>query len=190
MTSRRELILDAAIRVLAGGGPRALTHRAVDAAAGLPAGSTSNHFRSRDALLSALVDRVAEVETGAWGALAASRTVDTPDALALLLTDLVALVTGPAREVTTARYALFAEAPRHEELRHRIAGASASIAAAGTHWLASLGSAKPEAHAAILLAYLDGVILHQLAAPEPETVLRARLETLLAALLPERGRPR
>ncbi|MFC7482775.1 TetR/AcrR family transcriptional regulator [Luedemannella flava] len=57
MVNRRDDLLDAAITVLGEGGMRALTHRAVDAAAGLPAGSTSNYFRTRDALLGAVIDR-------------------------------------------------------------------------------------------------------------------------------------
>lgn len=41
VTGRRRLLLDAAVTVVAGGVLRALTHRAVDAAAGVPQGSTS-----------------------------------------------------------------------------------------------------------------------------------------------------
>src|SRR6266487_2562015 len=59
MAGRREELLDAAITVLGERGIHALTHRAVDTAAGLPAGSTSNHFRTRDALLDAVVERFA-----------------------------------------------------------------------------------------------------------------------------------
>src|SRR5919107_1137181 len=55
MADRRSVILDAALRVIAEQGMRALTHRAVDAAAGLPGGSTSYYFRSRAALLTGCV---------------------------------------------------------------------------------------------------------------------------------------
>src|SRR5262245_42599709 len=51
MKSRELVLLDAAIEVLAERGTRGLTHRAVDARAGLPLGSTSNRFRTRNALL-------------------------------------------------------------------------------------------------------------------------------------------
>ena len=64
-------MLDAAITVLGGRGVRGLTHRAVDAAAGAPAGTTSNHFRTRDALLDGVVDRFAERERDALRDLAA-----------------------------------------------------------------------------------------------------------------------
>ena len=57
---RRRQLADAAITVLARTGMRGLTHRAVDAEAALPAGSTSNHFRTRRALTIGVVDRLAE----------------------------------------------------------------------------------------------------------------------------------
>lgn len=57
---RRAALSDAGLRVLSRSGPRGLTHRAVDKEAGCPAGTTSNYFRTRDALLSALADRIYE----------------------------------------------------------------------------------------------------------------------------------
>lgn len=67
MTSTRaQRIADAAIALLAERGLRGLTHRAVDEAAGLPPGSTSNHARTRAALLSAALDRLAELEAAGF----------------------------------------------------------------------------------------------------------------------------
>jgi DNA-binding transcriptional regulator YbjK len=57
---RRAALADAGLRVLATTGARGLTHRAVDAEAGVPIGTTSNYFRSRDALLGALAERIME----------------------------------------------------------------------------------------------------------------------------------
>jgi DNA-binding transcriptional regulator YbjK len=59
-TERRIQLADAGLAVLAESGARGLTHRAVDAAAGLPAGTASNYFRTRDALLGALGERIFE----------------------------------------------------------------------------------------------------------------------------------
>jgi DNA-binding transcriptional regulator YbjK len=62
---RRELLADAGLRVLARAGARGLTHRAVDREAGVPAGTASNYFRSRDALLNGLAERIfARMEAG------------------------------------------------------------------------------------------------------------------------------
>ena len=57
----------AAVEVFAARGVHGLTHRAVDQAAGLPQGSTSNLFRTRQALVTAVADDVAQarVEQGA-----------------------------------------------------------------------------------------------------------------------------
>lgn len=57
---RRADLCDAGLRVLAQVGPRGLTHRAIDKEAGCPAGTTSNYFRTRDALVGALADRIYE----------------------------------------------------------------------------------------------------------------------------------
>ncbi|TWD73356.1 TetR family transcriptional regulator [Kribbella amoyensis] len=48
---RRTALVDAAIEVLASDGARGLTFRSVDQAAGVPAGTASNYFTNRDALL-------------------------------------------------------------------------------------------------------------------------------------------
>ena len=58
--TRRRLLADAGLRVLAEHGTRGLTHRAVDTEAGVPVGTASNYFRSRDAMLGALGERILE----------------------------------------------------------------------------------------------------------------------------------
>ncbi|MFE3197438.1 TetR/AcrR family transcriptional regulator [Embleya sp. NPDC055664] len=60
-SARRRAIADGAIEVLARAGVHGFSHRAVDEAAGLPAGTTSNYFRSRDVLLGAAAERVLEL---------------------------------------------------------------------------------------------------------------------------------
>src|SRR5262249_22157954 len=52
---------DAAIDLLATSGIHGLTHRAVEKAAGLPAGTAANYFRSREALLMATAQRIVEL---------------------------------------------------------------------------------------------------------------------------------
>jgi DNA-binding transcriptional regulator YbjK len=49
-SARRTALVDAAIEVLARDGARGLTFRAVDTEAGVPAGTASNYFPSRDEL--------------------------------------------------------------------------------------------------------------------------------------------
>lgn len=57
-TPRQRELVEAAVRVVAASGLRGLTHRAVDAEAGLPEGSCSAYLRTRLALLTALTDYV------------------------------------------------------------------------------------------------------------------------------------
>ncbi|MEM9135378.1 MAG: TetR family transcriptional regulator [Actinomycetota bacterium] len=56
--TRRKELADAGLRVLARAGARGLTHRAVDTEAGVPTGTCSNYFGSRDELLGALAEHV------------------------------------------------------------------------------------------------------------------------------------
>ncbi|MER7108610.1 TetR/AcrR family transcriptional regulator [Streptomyces sp. NPDC000229] len=55
---RRTALLDAAIDVLAREGARGLTFRAVDAQAGVPAGTSSNYFANREDLLTQAGSRI------------------------------------------------------------------------------------------------------------------------------------
>jgi DNA-binding transcriptional regulator YbjK len=55
---RRTVLVDAAIEVLARDGARGLTFRAVDGEAGVPAGTASNYFANRNALLAQAAERI------------------------------------------------------------------------------------------------------------------------------------
>jgi DNA-binding transcriptional regulator YbjK len=181
-TERQELVLDAAIDVLGTAGLRGLTHRAVDAAAGLPLGSTSNHFRSRSALIEGIVGRLEALDRADWETFAGAAQPAGIDGLAAALAGFVRHATGPARTRTAARYGLFLEAAARPELREPLARSRASITSWGTEWIRRLGSPTPQVHCRLVLDYLDGVILHQIAFPErgfdPEPGIRAVLATL------------
>ncbi|WP_231445990.1 TetR/AcrR family transcriptional regulator [Brevibacterium zhoupengii] len=58
MISRRILVADTAIGVVATAGLRGLTHRAVDDFAGLPVGSTSNCYSTRNDLVTGIASRI------------------------------------------------------------------------------------------------------------------------------------
>src|SRR3954447_21985523 len=76
-SARARQVGDAAIAVLAEHGARGLTHRAVDQAAGLPPGTTSNYARTRAALLTLALARIDELDTAeaTGGALDGGDTV-------------------------------------------------------------------------------------------------------------------
>lgn len=168
MSDRRTLVLDAAIAVLGAGGLRQLTHRAADAAAGLPAGSTSNLFRTRDALLGGVLDRLQERETAAWGRLLADGPPATVEEFAGKVGTLLADLTGPYRELPLARQAIFHEAAFRPDLQTRIAAGERALVDYGAGLLAPLGAADPPGAVHALLALIDGLLLLQLAAPVPD----------------------
>ncbi|MFC7329072.1 TetR/AcrR family transcriptional regulator [Marinactinospora rubrisoli] len=58
---RRRALADAAVALLADQGAHGLTHRSVERLAGLPAGTASNYFRNREALLVAAAERILEL---------------------------------------------------------------------------------------------------------------------------------
>jgi DNA-binding transcriptional regulator YbjK len=181
--SRSDQLLDAAITVLGTRGARYLTHRAVDAAAGLPAGSTSNNFRTRDALVVGIIRRVAERERQTWEALAGPAGAATADRLVVALAALLRQLTGPDRVLTQARFAIFVEVAQRPDLQPHLGGAMDDIRRWGAAWLAALGSTDPDRDCRLVLDHLDGALLHQLAfldpAFDPEPGLRALLTGLL-----------
>ncbi|WP_329388836.1 TetR family transcriptional regulator [Streptomyces sp. NBC_01351] len=163
-TDRRTLIADTAIGLVAAAGLRGLTHRAVDGAAQLPAGSTSYYFRTRTALIGACYQRLAELDLDDLDAdgppvAALSDRDATARALAGLL--LRWLTVGRARQL--ARFELSLEAARNPELEadlHRAGQGARSRAAA---ILAALGADHPEEAAELLAAWTDGLLYDRLA---------------------------
>lgn len=58
---RRNQLTDTAIEIIVRDGLHGLSHRAVDEATGVPRGTTSNYFRSREALLAGVIRRLVEL---------------------------------------------------------------------------------------------------------------------------------
>ncbi|MFZ0158854.1 MAG: hypothetical protein WAL50_07485 [Kineosporiaceae bacterium] len=181
--SRRDLVLDSAIEVLGEGGVRALTHRGVDAAAGLPAGSTSNLFRTRQALSDAVAERITARELANWEDLALRLSPSTPAELARALAAFVQESAGAHRTLTLARYAILVEAAQRPELRARLAVTGARVNARFAAVLAMLGSRDPERDLHLILNYGTGVLLHQLAVPDPAFDPAPQLTVLLESLI-------
>ncbi len=189
MSDRRAVILDAALGVLAGQGMRGLTHRAVDAAADLPAGSTSYYFRSRSALVTGCVDRLltldAEREIPDLAAVPPGRLVDA-------LADVAVAMATTERTRTLARYELTLAATRDPDLRAALVAGGDAVRRLGAGVLAAAAVPDPEGTAADLAAVLDGMVLTALLrGPEDADALAAAVRTVVGRLLrggDERGR--
>jgi DNA-binding transcriptional regulator YbjK len=186
--SRSDLVADTALALLAERGMRGLTHRAVDEAAGLPQGSTSNLARTRQALLELAVRRLADREAR----VLALHEMPDPRAGTGSLADALALATHRAltrnRELTLARYELALEATRRPELRAYFDATGARFREQLAALVTGMGSTDPARHTLSLIAWADGLMFSCVAGsfgaevPSLEEV-RAGLRELLDGML-------
>ncbi|WP_228972976.1 TetR/AcrR family transcriptional regulator [Streptomyces sp. DH12] len=183
LPDRRALIADAAISTVATAGLRGLTHRAVDTAAGLPAGSTSYYFRTRSALISACYLRLAELtvaDVDRWEADHGRGLTPAPaagtdhvrpegrvhadlDSAAVALAALLHHWLTAARERQLARFELSLEATRRPELRADLRTAGLAARSRAADLLAALGAPRPGPAADLLVAWTDGLLYDRLA---------------------------
>ncbi|MER6503542.1 TetR family transcriptional regulator [Streptomyces sp. NPDC001455] len=162
-TTRRQELANAAIGTLARAGMRGLTHRAVDEAAGVPTGTCSYYFRTRQALLQATVERLAEADL----ADLADRPVITEPAdiaqVAAVAAGLVERWVTDGRERMLARYELSLESTRRPELHAVLVAAGEAYRAVAQDLLTAMGACDPPSQAPILVAFLDGLVFDHLA---------------------------
>ena len=183
--SRRAEIADAAITTLAQDGMRGLTHRAVDRAAGLPEGSASYYFRTRQALLQATVERLAELDSAEMlpstsPPVQSGHELDAFAATAAAIIDNL-LTTGRERQL--ARYELALEATRRPELRDALVASGAAIRAMVASQFAAAGIRQPGQRAANFVAFVDGLVFDQIAGAGARNLTSADLAAAIRALL-------
>jgi DNA-binding transcriptional regulator YbjK len=183
LTDRRTEILDGALAVLAEQGMRGLTHRAVDAAAGLPVGSTSYYFRSRSALVGGCVARLLELDLAVEVPVVRAAPVDL-DGLAGALTGVGVAMATVQRHRTMARYELSLAAVRDPDLRAALVRGGDTIRGLASGALRALHALDPDAAAAELAATLDGLVLTALVrGPHDPDALAAWLRPALSRVL-------
>lgn len=179
MSSLRDRAVDAAVELLGTQGLKSLTHRRIDQKAHLPAGSTSNYFRTRHALLAGVADAIVQRE------MVGARPAFTPKTTGEFLDELVALLDRTTRDqriLTTARLVLFMEASHDPTLREALWRGRATIAAALEPVLLTLGARDPKTAAGTLMACAEGLILHRIARDD-DTDVRPILDLALRAAL-------
>ena len=154
---RREQILEAALRLIGRSGRQAVTHRAVAEEAGVPLGSTTYYFDSRDDLLAQALEYVAAEEIERYGQLGGElRQVRSGRELAdRLIEELVAAARD--RVAYTAEYELWLEAGRRPELREAAQNWCDAEQRALAGALEDLGSSDPAADASLVVAAIDGL---------------------------------
>lgn len=178
MPDRRTELMDAALRVVADKGMKGLTHRAVDAAAQLAEGTTSNYYRNRAALVEAVLDRLEQLDVALLQDQGQAGPPGNIEELARQLAALVLALAGEHAALTRARLALSLDKPEAVTAGHfRLVGGLEQA-------LTALGVADAAARARDVADYGDGVLLHMLTVRQGEhpdvAAIAAPIRRLLA----------
>ena len=119
MADRRTTLADAALTVVADHGLKGLTHRAVDREASVPPGTTSNYFRTRAALIGAVIDRLEQRDLEVWAAGGGGTPATTPDELAQQLARYLGALAGAHADLARTRFSLSIDRPEDVAEGHR-----------------------------------------------------------------------
>jgi DNA-binding transcriptional regulator YbjK len=161
---RRTQILDAAIDILADIGVGGLTHRQVDQHTQLPAGTTSNYFRTRQALLEATAARTVELHWQRVEILQNAVGPMTREGVKALITQMLS-PDEEMRRVTLARFELFMEGTRRPELRPFIKDLQAAAVKSATLIFESAGLTATADQMEELSRLLNGFVFSELTIP-------------------------
>jgi AcrR family transcriptional regulator len=151
-----------------------LTHSRVDERAGLPPGSTSNWFRTRRALLSGVVDWIAEHERADVDPATLASISSVED----LIEGFVAMTerqSGLFAARTRARYSLFLELAGDPELGEPLWRQRREFTVWTERIVTQVAIPDPGAASKVLMSLLDGLLLHRLTV-EPDLDLRPVIE--------------
>jgi DNA-binding transcriptional regulator YbjK len=158
---RRQQILDTAIDILCDDGVGGLTHRSVDGRAGVPSGTTSNYFRTRQALLEATAERTVALHWQRVEALKANLGPLSRDAVKALMIRMLE-PDEAMRRFTLARFELFMESTRRAELRPLMAQLQAAAVNSATLIFESAGFTTTPERMDELSRVLNGFVFSNL----------------------------
>ncbi|MFE5917228.1 TetR/AcrR family transcriptional regulator [Streptomyces sp. NPDC056468] len=159
----REALLNAAVRVVARGGLRKLTYRAVAQEAGTTHGLVVHHFGSRDALIEEALAHAIRTS------LSTSALEPGTGKVADFSVGVSDMVTADP-DIQAFQYELLLEARRRPELLPQIRSLYDDYFDATERELSRMlpgGADRPLTR--LIFAALDGLVLHQLVFGEPET---------------------
>ncbi|HEY2574827.1 MAG TPA: TetR family transcriptional regulator [Streptosporangiaceae bacterium] len=175
---RRDALLRAAVALIAEGGVRAVTHRAVAARAQVPLAATTYYFESiqqltEEALRRHVTERVGELNKLAEAAANGSRTAEQ------VARRFVKALLARDRDSTIAQFEVFLEAARNPALQQSVAEALDTFERLAYLTVTALGARRPAQAAAALVAVVNGFLLNGLARRRPP---QADAEDLLEAM--------
>ncbi|MFJ9690815.1 TetR/AcrR family transcriptional regulator [Kitasatospora sp. NPDC101183] len=176
----REALLRAAVRVVARGGLRKLTYRAVAQEAGVTHGLVVHHFGSRDALIEAALAHTirTSLNTSALGS-GTGRLADFSAGVSEMVSS--------DPDTQAFQYDLLLEARRRPELLTQVRVLYDEYFDATRRELSlMLPEGADDGLTRLVFAALDGLVLHQLVFEEPDVTeaALARLRSLLQLLDP------
>lgn len=171
----RTALLRATIVVVAGGGLRALTYRAVAAEAGVSHGLVRHHFGTRDQLIAEAMEFAIEESLKGSNMTVSALTVDDFAAGIESLADREA-------EIQSFQYELLLESRRRPELRPLAERHYLAYRDAIARQLGRLGVNDPGLTGLIWFA-LDGIVFKQLVLPEEVQSTVAEIRKLVKAAI-------
>jgi DNA-binding transcriptional regulator YbjK len=185
VSDRRDVILEAALRVIARSGADAATHRAVAAEAGVALASTTYHFESKSALVQEALELVIERSTAAVERHTAAPGPDDAAQLVDRLVQLVAALSSDRRAPLAAQYELILEAGRRPHLQPLAERWNEAYLGGLEALVQRAGLARPALAAEAISNLIEGALLNQLALPRKgfaEGPLREMLEAVVGGL--------
>jgi DNA-binding transcriptional regulator YbjK len=193
--SRRDLLCDTAIQILAVEGGRGLTHRAIDREAGVPIGTTKNYFPTREAILEAAAARMTSLHRAAVDRLRETTPADiSASDVAELYPALLRRAVADDPTQMLAMVELYLEAVRRPGVREALSGMVLANAEAGAALQQAAGLPSTVRDTGLLDAYFLGVAISLLALPT-QTLETVGLDDLYAlgvgvfsATVPSAGR--
>ncbi|RKS08784.1 TetR family transcriptional regulator [Nocardiopsis sp. Huas11] len=188
---RRRALADAAIALLAEEGAHGLTHRAVEARAGVPAGTATNYARNREALLVAAAERILELHLAdmadatapdpAERAQTSRRRTEETELADILAASLWTAATD-LRDRYLAYFELHMEARRRPALAAVLARLGDAALADTTGLHDTMGTPVPEAAVPVLISLYSGTLFTLVTLPA-EQLDRERVRTLAGAMV-------
>ncbi|BDT92816.1 hypothetical protein IFM12275_27920 [Nocardia sputorum] len=159
---RRVLLVDTAIELIATKGLRGLTHRALDTELALPPGSTSYYFRTKRALIEAIVDRIADRSRTDFAAAFAPPSAAAPESAAEAVAAWLDRLLADRRAHLIARHALLVDLLDDRDLHPRLARSLFSVDRARDLFHA-MGASDPRTRAEDFVAVVEGAVFDRFA---------------------------
>lgn len=178
---RRRALADTAIELLASSGVHGVTHRAVEREAGLPLGTASNYFRSREALLVAAAERIVELHHADTDR-ATDHAAERPATLADLLTESLLAAATTLRNRYLAIFELQLEATRRPVLASALASLQDTAAQSTAAQHDKLGLTTPRATIHTLITFYMSALFTLVTLP-PGSVSRHVVQNMVQVIV-------